>query len=74
MADHHDEDFSPSQTAGYKVGEKKTMEEYQQLDAQDESLNKWKESLGLKDGGKNNKVFFLNLLLFRLDLKNRTFY
>ncbi|KAI7852416.1 immunoglobulin E-set [Circinella umbellata] len=50
MADHHDEDFSPSQTAGYKVGEKKTMEEYQQLDAQDESLNKWKESLGLKGG------------------------
>ncbi|KAI9488107.1 immunoglobulin E-set [Zychaea mexicana] len=50
MADHHEDDFAPTQTAGYKVGEKKTMEEYQNLDAQDESLNKWKESLGLKGG------------------------
>ncbi|KAI9270417.1 immunoglobulin E-set [Phascolomyces articulosus] len=50
MADHHDDDFAPTQTAGYKVGEKKSMAEYQQLDAQDESLNKWKESLGLKGG------------------------
>ncbi|CDH51697.1 rho-gdp dissociation inhibitor [Lichtheimia corymbifera JMRC:FSU:9682] len=51
MTDHHeDDDFAPTQTAGYKPGEKKTMEEYQNLDAQDESLNKWKESLGLKAG------------------------
>ncbi|KAI7881705.1 rho-gdp dissociation inhibitor [Lichtheimia hyalospora FSU 10163] len=51
MTDHHEEDdFAPTQTAGYKPGEKKTMEEYQNLDAQDESLNKWKESLGLKAG------------------------
>lgn len=52
MVDHHeDDDFAPTQTAGYKPGEKKTMEEYRNLDAQDESLNKWKESLGLKDAG-----------------------
>ncbi|KAG2177156.1 hypothetical protein INT43_007813 [Umbelopsis isabellina] len=48
MADHHEEDeLAPTQTAGYKVGEKKTMEEYQNLDANDESLKKWKQSLGL---------------------------
>ncbi|KAL0086026.1 immunoglobulin E-set, partial [Phycomyces blakesleeanus] len=47
MADHHDDDLIPSQTAGYKPGEKKTLEQYQDLDAQDESLKKWKESLGL---------------------------
>ncbi|CAG8493676.1 1814_t:CDS:2 [Acaulospora colombiana] len=45
MAD--DDDFAPSQTTGYKVGEKKSIDEYKMLDANDESLNKWKESLGL---------------------------
>jgi len=45
MAD--DDDFAPSQTSGYKVGEKKSIDEYKRLDAHDESLNKWKENLGL---------------------------
>lgn len=31
----------------YKVSAKKTLEEYRNLDAEDESLAKWKESLGL---------------------------
>lgn len=31
----------------YKVGAKKTLEEYHKLDADDEALKKWKESLGL---------------------------
>ncbi|KAJ8652200.1 hypothetical protein O0I10_012161 [Lichtheimia ornata] len=49
MSTHHeDDDLAPTQTAGYKPGEKKSLQEYQTLDAQDESLNKWKESLGLK--------------------------
>ncbi|KAI6824968.1 hypothetical protein KC342_g11292, partial [Hortaea werneckii] len=43
----HAEDLEPEQTEGFKVGEKKTLEEYQQLDQNDESLRKWKESLGL---------------------------
>ncbi|KAG1090615.1 hypothetical protein G6F42_019648 [Rhizopus arrhizus] len=48
MSDHHEEDdLAPTQTTGYKPGEKKSLQEYQTLDAQDESLNKWKESLGL---------------------------
>ncbi|AET41349.1 Rdi1p Ecym_8053 [Eremothecium cymbalariae DBVPG len=33
----------------YKVRAKKTLEEYKQLDAEDESLAKWKESLGLSN-------------------------
>lgn len=50
MTDHHEEDeLAPTQTTGYKPGEKKTLEEYQNLDAQDESLKKWKESLGLNN-------------------------
>ncbi|RMY49892.1 hypothetical protein D0863_15026 [Hortaea werneckii] len=46
----HAEDLEPEQTEGFKVGEKKTLEEYQQLDQNDESLRKWKESLGLGSG------------------------
>jgi Rho GDP-dissociation inhibitor len=42
-----EDDLTPSQTAGYKVGEKKTIHEYKNLDADDESLAKWKASLGL---------------------------
>ncbi|KAJ1973375.1 rho GDP dissociation inhibitor, partial [Dimargaris xerosporica] len=44
---HVDDELVPTQTEGYKVGEKKTIEQYQQLDANDESLNRWKQSLGL---------------------------
>ncbi|KAF2083922.1 E set domain-containing protein [Saccharata proteae CBS 121410] len=49
-AEHHDDELAPEQTEGFKVGEKKTMEEYQQLDQNDESLRKWKESLGIGSG------------------------
>lgn len=33
MADreHHEDDLNPTKTEGFKVGEKKTVEEYQQL-------------------------------------------
>ncbi|KAI8816760.1 immunoglobulin E-set [Fimicolochytrium jonesii] len=50
MGDHQDstEDLAPTATTGYKAPEKKTVEELANLDAQDESLKKWKESLGLK--------------------------
>ncbi|GEQ72271.1 hypothetical protein JCM33374_g5958 [Metschnikowia sp. JCM 33374] len=41
------EDLTPEQVEGYVVGEKKTIEEYTKLDAEDESLAKWKASLGL---------------------------
>ncbi|KAG0228722.1 hypothetical protein BGW42_002014 [Actinomortierella wolfii] len=44
---HDDDDLNPTMTAGYKVGEKKTIDEYNQLDANDESLRRWKESLGI---------------------------
>jgi len=42
-----DDELIPTQTEGYKVGEKKTIAEYENLDANDESLRKWKVSLGL---------------------------
>ncbi|KAI9376401.1 immunoglobulin E-set [Aspergillus egyptiacus] len=49
MADH-DDDLVASKTEGFKVGEKKTIDEYTELDKHDESLNRWKASLGLNAG------------------------
>lgn len=42
-----EDDLVPEAIEGYTVGEKKTIEEYNKLDAEDESLAKWKASLGL---------------------------
>jgi Rho GDP-dissociation inhibitor len=52
MADHND-DLVPDETEGFKVGEKKTLDEYTKMDAEDESLQRYKESLGLGGGGKD---------------------
>jgi Rho GDP-dissociation inhibitor len=38
------------ETEGYKLGEKKSVAEYAQLDAEDESLARWKASLGIGAG------------------------
>jgi len=45
-----DDDLAPTQTEGFKVGEKKTIDEYKNLDQEDEALNRWKASLGLGAG------------------------
>ncbi|OQD76630.1 hypothetical protein PENDEC_c004G00227 [Penicillium decumbens] len=50
MADQHDDDLAASKTQGFKVGEKKTLQEYQELDKDDEAMNRWKASLGLNTG------------------------
>lgn len=44
-AENNAEELAPTQTAGYKAPEKKTLAELEQLDQNDESLKKWKESL-----------------------------
>ncbi|KAJ5279342.1 Rho GDP-dissociation inhibitor [Penicillium angulare] len=46
MADNQD-DLVASKTEGFKVGEKKTLDEYNKLDADDEAMVRWKASLGL---------------------------
>lgn len=38
-------DLAPTQTAGYRVGQQKTIDELQNLDKDDEALNRWKQSL-----------------------------
>lgn len=51
MATH--EDTMPEETTGYKLSQpKQSLAEYQQMDANDESLQRYKESLGL-GGGKD---------------------
>lgn len=42
-----EDELVPESVEGYTVGEKKTIDEYTKLDAEDESLAKWKASLGL---------------------------
>lgn len=65
MSDHHhdDDELAPTQTTGYKPGEKKSLQDYQTLDAGDESLNKWKESLGLNKAAGTSE-FFIYLSVF----------
>jgi len=53
MASHNEQDLLPDQTEGFKVAEKKTLDEYHQMDAGDESLQRYKESLGLGGRGKD---------------------
>lgn len=69
----HEDDLIPESVEGYTVGEKKTIEEYTKLDAEDESLAKWKASLGLsatsapypvKAGDKRTVVIVEMSLLF----------
>ncbi|KAF9283313.1 hypothetical protein BGZ68_005450 [Mortierella alpina] len=71
MSHHQEEDdFAPSSTTGYKPGEKKSMNEYEKLDADDDALRRWKESLGVKstdaskaDDPHNVKVLELHLVV-----------
>jgi len=66
---HHDDDHAelqPTFNEGYKPGQKKTAEEYAQLDAHDDSLNRWKASLGIGStavSGTGPKVTVLSLFL-----------
>jgi len=54
MSSHDAKDTLPEQTEGFKVGEKRTMDEYHAMDAEDEAMQRYKESLGL--GGKGESV------------------
>lgn len=42
---NEDDDRAPAKTTCYKPGERKTPEDCQTLNAENKSLNKWKESL-----------------------------
>ncbi|RKF73119.1 Rho GDP-dissociation inhibitor [Golovinomyces cichoracearum] len=48
-----DQDLLPEKTVGFKVGEKKTIDEYRKLDADDLAMQRYKNSLGLGGDGKD---------------------
>ncbi|KAF9926883.1 hypothetical protein BGZ65_007071 [Modicella reniformis] len=62
-----EDDFDLSPTNGYKPGEKKSMNEYQTMDADDDALRRWKESLGVTSNAATSddphNVIVLNLSL-----------
>ncbi|KAI9000873.1 rho GDP-dissociation inhibitor [Trametes punicea] len=66
-AQHEDDDLAPSTTPGYKPGVAKSVDEYAKLDAEDESLARWKASLGIVPGAarpaEGPKVTILSLEL-----------
>ncbi|KAK7538109.1 uncharacterized protein J3D65DRAFT_315386 [Phyllosticta citribraziliensis] len=41
MVDGHEDELTPEQTEGFKVGEKKTIDEYQQLEKKNNNLQKY---------------------------------
>ncbi|TYJ58068.1 hypothetical protein B9479_001163 [Cryptococcus floricola] len=51
MSAHHEDELAPSQTEGYKLGQSKTVAELAALDQEDESLQRWKQSLGIGAAG-----------------------
>ncbi|KAH9850730.1 rho GDP-dissociation inhibitor [Lenzites betulinus] len=68
MSGQHDEDdLLPTNTPGYKPGAAKSLDEYAKLDAEDESLARWKASLGILPGastsGSGPKVTVFSLEL-----------
>ncbi|CCE66247.1 hypothetical protein TPHA_0P00890 [Tetrapisispora phaffii CBS 4417] len=66
----NDNEFEDGNIDNYKVSAKKTVDEYKNLDAEDESLAKWKASLGLSSDvlplefpGDKRKVVVLKIQL-----------
>ncbi|CAE6521643.1 unnamed protein product [Rhizoctonia solani] len=59
----HDDELNPTNTTGYKVTAKKTVDEYAKLDANDESLARWKQSLGISGAGGEAKFVIKRLFL-----------
>ncbi|KAG0267298.1 hypothetical protein BGZ95_002869 [Linnemannia exigua] len=66
---HDDDDFVPSETTGYKVGQKKSLNDYQNLDADDEALRRWKESLGVASTGVSKLDDPHNVVVLQLALE-----
>jgi len=65
-ANDDQDDLKPTTTPGYRPGAAKSAEEYANLDAEDESLARWKASLGIvpgTSGGEGPKVTVLTLEL-----------
>jgi len=71
-APHEEDDLAPSSTPGYKIGAAKTVEEYANLDAEDESLARWKASLGIVPGATAATADGPKVTVFTLELASTT--
>ncbi|KAI6105704.1 immunoglobulin E-set [Pisolithus sp. B1] len=70
-ADDQD-DLKPTFTPGYKPGAAKTAAEYAQLDAEDESLARWKASLGITPGATGGDTSGPKVTVLTLELDSPT--
>jgi Rho GDP-dissociation inhibitor len=67
-ANEDQEELKPTNTPGYKPGVAKSADEYAKLDAEDESLARWKASLGIVPGsGENTSGPKITVLTLELD-------
>jgi len=73
MSAHEDQDdLAPSATPGYQLSAPKTAEELAQLDAEDESLKRWKASLGIVPGETGATASGPKLTVLTLELDSPT--
>ncbi|KAK7470807.1 rho GDP dissociation inhibitor [Stygiomarasmius scandens] len=70
--DEDHEDLKPSTTPGYKPTAAKTAEEYANLDANDESLARWKASLGITPGAPGGDASGPKVTVLTLELHSST--
>ncbi|KAG8891670.1 hypothetical protein FRC01_014581, partial [Tulasnella sp. 417] len=67
MSAHDEDELKPTFAEGFKLGADKSPEELAKLDANDESLNRWKASLGINAAGGSTgtgpKVTVIGLVL-----------
>ncbi|KAH7924053.1 E set domain-containing protein [Leucogyrophana mollusca] len=73
MSTHDDqEELKPTATPGYKPSAAKTAEEYAKLDAEDESLARWKASLGITPGAEGADTSGPKVTVLTLELDSPT--
>ncbi|KIR33309.1 rho GDP-dissociation inhibitor [Cryptococcus deuterogattii MMRL2647] len=68
-----EDELAPTRTEGYKLGQSKTVAELAALDQEDESLQRWKQSLGIgagASGGGEKRVVLKSLFLSSPTLSN----
>jgi len=73
MSSNDDQDeLAPTTTPGYKPGAAKSTDEYANLDAGDESLARWKASLGIVPGATNADTSGPKVTVLTLELASPT--
>ncbi|PPQ66751.1 hypothetical protein CVT24_008708 [Panaeolus cyanescens] len=72
MSTNPDDELIPSTTPGYKPSAAKTAAEYAQLDAEDESLARWKASLGIVPGATGGDASGPKVTVLTLELDSPT--